>query len=167
MGRRRPVGWPVRLPRRAGPPTTPIIRTLQSWSRDTTSAVRPPSPSVREQIADGLARVGTGASCAAPASGGRPALRIGYRYQVISLRSRSISTRDRCVFLLNLRIEVGNSTAIVSRAARAPHNEAAVIPEFVVGNGFPEAAQASRRAGKQICKDRKPCSESSAQRATF
>jgi hypothetical protein len=31
----------------------------------------------------------------------------------------------------------------------------------------PEAAQASRRAGKQICKGRKPCSESSAQREPF
>ena len=56
---------------------------------------------------------------------------------------------------------------MVSRAARAPHNEASVIPEFVVGNGYPEAAQASRRAGKQICKGRKPCSESSAQREPF
>jgi hypothetical protein len=91
----------------------------------------------------------------------------GYRYLAISLRSRSISTRDRCVFLLNLRIDVGKSTAIISRAARAPHNEAAVIPEFVVAHGYPEAAQASRRAGKQICKGRKPCSESSAQREPF
>ena len=58
--------------------------------------------------------------------------------------------------MLNLCIDVGKSTAIVSRAARAPHNEAAMIPEFVVCNGYSEAAEASRRAGKQIRKGCKP-----------
>ena len=69
--------------------------------------------------------------------------------------------------MLNLCIDVGKSTAIVSRTARAPHNEAAMIPEFVVCNGYSEAAEASRRAGKQIRKGCKPCNESSAQQGPF